>query len=122
MTAPDTGKPGDDYPDLDNPGYIRHCVFPCCKAEYNAIWGAADGRHWHIGNSGPIHGSYICPDHIAIVRDHQPGWITDEEPITGTRCKCGWRWMPEARSSAGEHCEAWKLHVRGQITTTFPSR
>jgi hypothetical protein len=74
-----------------------------------------------MGNSGPIHGSYICPDHIAIVRDHQPGWITDEEPITGMRCKCGWEWTPQERSPAGVYLETWKFHVRDQIPTTPPT-
>jgi hypothetical protein len=104
-------------PDLDHPGYLRHCVFPDCKAEYHAIRGAADGRRWYMGNSGPVHGKYICPDHIAIVRAHQPGWLRVDEPLIAMRCACGWEWTPEERSPAGVYLETWKFHVRDVSVT-----
>ncbi len=96
--------------DLDHPGYMRHCAFPLCPAQFHALRGPVEG--WRMGRgAGPLGASYFCPEHAPLVLEHVPRWLRDG-PVTGTLCACGWRWVPAAQAPLGDHLLAWLLHLR----------
>jgi hypothetical protein len=107
-------------PEIDraDPGYLRHCVRPDCKAAFNALdvmEGRASAAGWRqfrvlIG--------YICPEHAGPVTDgtHQPSWGRDpaDDVVKSIICSCGWEWSPYPRAMVAvqhEYQDQWVAHL-----------
>jgi hypothetical protein len=104
--------------DLSDPGYLRHCLRPDCKASFNigAVYsGLADARGWRLVK--PVNG-YLCPSHAGpcISGEHMPDWLVPDMPdgsATGILCSCLWQWKPQPgeRATAGRHFGEWAAHL-----------
>jgi hypothetical protein len=103
------------WPDLNDPGYLRHCLRPDCTASFNMACQMGDGPYvhgWH--DVRMFAGGYLCPRHSVPVADgsHKPRWLRDGgEKVIGTGCACEWQWKPGPPLTNGECRDQWAAHL-----------
>jgi hypothetical protein len=115
-----TREAAEDREALLSQPVLRHCVYPGCLREYDAI-GSLCGRttrpEWSSKGWLQVSalGGDICPDHAAVVAEdaHRPRWLATGKFLA---CACGWESPPVRWRGYG--AEAWKDHV---LTETEPT-